>query len=213
MYSMVCTCSDSSIADGYANLGVGYADRWWVHVGCRRPKESWLRSMGDDMLNYFVGGPLSGNAYATSTVLDHQDLMEGYHWTPEVVTSQKTGQTARVWKHDSHEAEQDQRDADLVTTTQEERPMATIAERRKGLKLSRQRLADLAGLSHSKIWRIENDGARTTDEERAAVNNALSKFEQDQRAQAGYEPSTPGANQQSTAAPPLPGSESAPVPS
>jgi hypothetical protein len=134
------------------------------------------------MLNYFRGGDLDGKAYALSTLLDHQYLMDGYRWTSEVIISKVTGASARVWRHDSLNdavAAVDQGRDDLVTEKQEVRNGPTIAERRDRLGISRSRLAELAGhgMTHAKIMRIEQDGVRTTDEERAIVNGALDQIE------------------------------------
>ena len=184
MDSWLCTCvvDVTKITESpYVNLGTGYDARWWVHHVCGKPNEYWVRSLGDDMLNFFRGGDLDGKAYATSTLLDHRDLMVGYRWTPEVLTSQATGATARVWKHESVSdgavatAPQDQ--SDLVTTTQEERPMATLADRRTKLKISRTVLAEEAGLTHSKIYRIEQENGKTTKEEIKQVSDALDRLE------------------------------------
>lgn len=184
MYTMVCGCKIDvmkTIESPYVNLGASYDSRWWVHRDCGKPNEAWLRSLGDDMLNFFQGGPLDSNAYATSTLLDHQHLMEEYRWTPEVLTSQTTGATARVWKHASVKdsdvaADQPQDRDDLVSTTQEERPMATIADRRKQLKISRAVLANEAGLTHSKVYRIEQEDGKTTPDEIKTVSEALDRL-------------------------------------
>jgi hypothetical protein len=182
---MVCACSIDKTKPTerpFVNVGTGYDSRWWVHNVCGKPDEAWLRSLGDDLLNFFQGGALDQRAYATSTLLDHQELMEGYRWTPEVLTSQNTGATARVWKHESvldgqvaADAAQDQ--SDLVSTQQEERPMATLADRRKKLKISREVLAQEAGLTHSKVWRIEQEDGRTKPEEIKIVSDALDRLE------------------------------------
>jgi hypothetical protein len=180
MYSMVCTCRNPD--PPFVNLG-GRLDgeRFWVHALCRKPREGWLRSLGDAMLNYFRGGDLDGRAYATSTLLDHQELMEGYRWTSEVIVSKITNATARVWRHESIYGEYplitDR--ADLETRKQEDRkPMPTILERREALGVSRQRVADVAGngMTHAKVWRIEHDGPRTTDEEREIIYDALDQI-------------------------------------
>jgi hypothetical protein len=136
------------------------------------------------MLNYFRGGDLDGKAYALSTLLDHQYLMDGYRWTSEVIISKVTGASARVWRHETLDdaekaiAEID-RKLDLEVQKQEVRNGPTIAERRDRLGISRSRLAELAGhgMTHAKIMRIEQDGVRTTDEERAIVNGALDQIE------------------------------------
>ena len=180
---MVCSCV---ITDPHAFKNLREEDdqdgeRWWVHIICGKPREKWLRSLGDVMLNYFRGGELDGKAYATSTLLEHQELMDGYRWTSEVITSKITGATARVWRHhdlDEFEVYTPNQDQDdLVTERQEERPMPTIEERRIELGVSRQKLADEAGMTHAKIYRIGHDGVRTTEEERRVVNEALDRIQ------------------------------------
>lgn len=177
---MVCTCRPAD--PPFVNLGgESNGSRWWIHVQCGKPREHWVRSLGDKMLNYFLGGELDGKAYALTTLLEHQEIMEGYSWTPEVITSKITGATARVWRHQSLDSDVEydlygDRE-DLTTERQEERPMPSIEERRKGLGISRQKLADAAGLTHAKIYRIEHDGVRTTEDERKIVNDALDRVE------------------------------------
>lgn len=175
---LVCTCHVKD--PKYVNLG--NADhRWWVHIDCQKPYEAWLRSLGDDMLNFFRGGDLDGKAYATSTLLDHQYLIAEYRWTPDVIISKKTGDTARVWLHESIpddvEIVIDQDRHDLKTVRQKDRPMQTMERRRKALKMSRERLAELVGMSHAQIQRIESNGVRTTDEERRRIYDVLDRLE------------------------------------
>jgi hypothetical protein len=176
--SLVCTCRDPDKV--YVNWG-DVDHRWWVHTECGRPVEPWLRSLGDKMLNYFRGGEQDGKAYATSTLLDHQYLMEGYSWTPEVIISKKTGDTARVWRHASLPSDLatviDQDRHDLVTIKQDDRRMPTMEKRRKALKISREKLAEMVGMSHAQIQRIESNGVRTTDEERQRIYDALDQLE------------------------------------
>lgn len=106
MASVTCECPAPS---GFTNLGNIDSYQWWVHASCGRPTEPWLRAQGEDVLNFFKGGPLDGKAYSTSALLDATDpghvawvtqLLE-YQWTPDVVVSPKTGMSARVWLHSS----------------------------------------------------------------------------------------------------------------
>lgn len=176
---LVCTCPDPD-KHRYVNLG-DVDHRWWVHVLCLKPREPWLRSLGDKMLNFFRGGDLDGKAYATSTLLDHQYLIEGYRWVPEVIISKTTQDTARVWLHESLPdgtpivIDQDQHD--LVTVKQEDNGVATLERRRKALKLSREKLGELTGLTHAQIQRIEANGVRTTDSERQLIIDMLDQLE------------------------------------
>jgi hypothetical protein len=48
-------------------------------------------------------------------------------------------------------------------------------------KFSRDKVADAAGTTPSKIWRIENEGKRTTSEERQSMVDALNRLEQEAR--------------------------------
>ena len=175
--SLVCTCKESA-----PMINLGDVDhRWWVHIICGRPDEYWLRSLGDTMLNFFRGGPIDGYAYPTSTLFRRQDLMAGYRWVPKVIISKKNDDTARVWLHESLPDDAvivvDQDRHDLLTIEQEDRRMPTIERRRKDLKLSREALGDLTGLTHAQIQRIEQDGPRTTDDERRRVNDVLDRLE------------------------------------
>lgn len=133
------------------------------------------------MLNYFRGGPLDGYAYATSTLLERQDLMEGYRWVPKVIVSKKNDDTARVWLHETLRDDvvivTDHERHDLVTIEQEDRRMPTMVKRRKDLKLSRERLAELVGMTSAQVQRIESNGVRTTEEERNRVYGALDQLE------------------------------------
>ena len=52
-----------------------------------------------------------------------------------------------------------------------------LEERRKALKLSRGQVATQSGLTQAKVYRIEKGGARTTEEETAAVTAALDALE------------------------------------
>ena len=53
----------------------------------------------------------------------------------------------------------------------------SLLETRKRLKLSRADVEKASGITQSKIVRIEKDGARTTDEERKQLADALAAFE------------------------------------
>lgn len=192
---MVCECGDP-IKQGFRNEGTAsYDNRWWVHVICGKPTEAWLRALGDDMLNYFRGGPIDGTAYETSTLL--APVSEGsipiteYKWTPEVITSEKTGRTARVWLHKSmadtyvppaEEPAAPSASGDAAAPDQPAAPTAEagtldLAEFRKRLKLSRKQVAQMTGLSEAKVARIESGSARTTDDELGQVREALEAYQ------------------------------------
>ena len=184
MSHLVCTHPDAR----YVNKG-DIDHRWWVCIECGKPDEAWFRSLGDKMLMFFRGGPIDGYAYAMSTLLERQDLMEGYRWTPKVIVSKKNNDTARVWLHESlpddAEIVVDHDRHDLVTIEQEDRRMPTIERRRKDLKLSREKLGELVGLTQSQIQRIEASGPRSTDDELRKINDVLDRLE------AAREPANP----------------------
>jgi DNA-binding XRE family transcriptional regulator len=133
------------------------------------------------MLNFFRGGPIDGYAYDTSTLLQYQDLVLEYRWVPKVIISKKNDDTARVWLHDSLPDDAvivvDQDRHDLLTIEQEDRRVPTIEKRRKELKLSREGLGDLVGMTHAQIQRIEQGGPRTTDAERRQIEDVLDRLE------------------------------------
>lgn len=186
--SIVCDCGKY---DAYTNLGLGTGVDWWVHSACGRPTEAWLRAQGDEMLNYFRGGPLDGQAHETSTMLNSshggpqwtRQLAE-YRWTSEVIVSERTGKSARVWIHasspESSEAEPvNAHVGDTDVKNEEKEPiMATkkdvpLEERRKEMKVSRAKVAEQAGLTPAVVYRIEKGGGKTTDEEIESVSAAL----------------------------------------
>lgn len=85
---------------GYSNLGIGTDQQFWVCGACRRPEANMTRWEADTMLNFFRGGHLDGLAYATADLLQPSALplrVDRYRWTPETITSERTGATARVW--------------------------------------------------------------------------------------------------------------------
>ena len=139
------------------------------------------------MLNFFRGGPLDGNAYTTSTLLrrDQGPLpIEDYHWTPEVIVSEKTGASARVWTHKTLPAPQLAPGQPQHQHRQENNPMADatsatdLENRRKAAKISRKQLSDKTGLSQAVIYRVERgESKRTTDEETTTYLAGLAELE------------------------------------
>jgi len=87
--------------DGFTNKGAGTPVQWWVCAECGKPRIWWLQAKGGDkVLNFFRGGHLDGQAYLTSDLLHTNALplrVHEYDWTPEVIVSEKTGASARVW--------------------------------------------------------------------------------------------------------------------
>jgi DNA-binding XRE family transcriptional regulator len=157
------------------------------------------------MLNYFKGGPLDNCVYETSMLLTSptepglKSLSE-YNWTPELKTSETTGKVARVWVHGSlfipgsvspvpvKPAGSIQRVAPTQNTKKEQRPMSDLKDRRVALGVSRAKVADAAGLTQAKLYRIENEGKKNTDEEVAQVSEALDRLEAERPAATEPEP-------------------------
>lgn len=97
---LFCTDEAGHASSGFTNLGAGTPHQWWVCGTCHRPKKYWVQAQGDAVLNFFRGGHLDGQAYKTSVLLTPAALplrVHEYSWTPEIITSEKTGSTARVW--------------------------------------------------------------------------------------------------------------------
>ena len=182
MYSMLCAHSDTLMVNLRGNDLEG--ERWWVCSECGKPREDWLRSLGDVMLNYFEGGDQDGKAYTTSILLDHQYLMEGYNWTPKVMISEKVpGATARVWLY------QDETDRTIAAIDHElDKTMTQLEERRKALGVSRALVADQAGLTLGVLTRIEHGGPRTKPAEIKIVNDALDQIEAKSQVQVSANP-------------------------
>lgn len=153
------------------------------------------------MLNFFRGGPLDGLAYTTSTLLDTssesstqwaKQLLD-YTWTPEVILSPTTGASARVWVHASIPCVPERVPPKSSAVTGSPSPAPTkkgnnvakkddavltpLEERRKAGGFSRNQVAQQAGITVSKVYRIEKGGQRTTEEEIAAVTTALDELE------------------------------------
>lgn len=94
---------DSLSHGEYTNLGAGTPVQWWVCAKCRKPKRWWVEAAkGVSVLNYFRGGHLDGQVYKTSDLIHANAIplkISEYDWTPEVIVSQRTGESARVWVH------------------------------------------------------------------------------------------------------------------
>lgn len=186
---ITCTCGAGK---GFTNLDTT-GGQWWVCVKCEKPTEAWLMSQGDELLNFFKGGPIDGYAYDTLTLIQspqhvgHIPITE-YRWTEEIVTSEKTGRHARVWVHKSTPV----METTVVSTSgagqsspasqKEDTRMAKnimkdsgngLLDRRTELKLSRRVVADQAGITQAQLATIEKGGARVTDEDVANVRKAL----------------------------------------
>lgn len=187
---MYCTCT----ARGFTNLATNGGE-WWVCAGCHKPTKAWIMGQGDELLNYFRGGPLDGLAYETITLIEsphhigHIPITE-YLWSEEIVTSDKTGRRARVWLHKSSVPEEAPAASSTTTVAGQasnesqngegKMPKNTMVDsgnglldRRADLKLSRRIVAEQAGISQAQLATIEKGGARVKDEDVANVRAAL----------------------------------------
>lgn len=185
---------------GFTNIGTAES-HWWVCGACRRPTEEWLRGQGDTMLNKFVGGPLDGMVYTSSSLLEDASLAHlvlGYVYTSEVAHSPTTAATARVWelsatvdttntdaqngvhKMTAPQETQESPVAEAPAPPAEPVDVSGIVNRRKSLQLSRTPVAAQAGMTVAQLARIENGGKRTTPEEVAQVTAALDALEAQQ---------------------------------
>lgn len=169
----------------------------------------------DKLLNYFRGGPINGHAYSTKQCYAMSNTgirvpIENYRWTKEIVTSEKTGVSARVWEFiDETEinipapGSEVSSSSGIVTSTATnnvkasapERKRVTVMasalrERRDAVKASRTKVAELMGTTVPKVARIElnEDSKKTTDEERTAFSAALDQLENEAAAKAAAEP-------------------------
>ena len=128
------------------------------------------------MLNYFRGGPHDGAAYQTSTLLDATQgrvSITEYKWTPEIIVSEKTGSSARVWLWKQLIVEGTDEPVGTTTVLEDNDTANDLTARRNALKLSRGQLAEMTGLTQAKIARIEKGGPRTTPDEMAILSDAL----------------------------------------
>jgi len=138
------------------------------------------------MLNFFQGGPLNGHAYDTVTLCTQAGLslpVTSYKWTPTFVTSERTGEQARVWIHndnipgpdsvDPNQPEGSTMARNQNATTEAPDELSDLERTRTNANISRAALATAMGSTTSKVYRIERGGKRTTDEEREAYNVAL----------------------------------------
>lgn len=201
MANVTCDCATGK--KSFINLGTT-ENQWWVHAACGKPMRAWLTARGVSMLNYFRGGPLDGTAYSTETMLDAEAGGPGwtaqlaeYKWTPDIIISEKTGASARVWLHQSLAPAEEpapetpdpqaegQATADVGPTesaTHEEVAIMaeqTLEDRRKALKLSRKQVSVKSGVSEAKVARIEKQGERTTEEEIKTLSDALDALEKE----------------------------------
>lgn len=88
---------------GFTNRGT-LQNPWWVCAFCLKPTERWFLSLGDDVLNFFRGGPVDGYVTTTKFLLSTEGLrvpVALYSWTHELITSPTTGKVARVWVYHS----------------------------------------------------------------------------------------------------------------
>lgn len=103
---ITCTCG--------ARAGFTCVNGWWLCAICCLPRKMYLQSVlsnpaahgkeNEVGLIYFQGGPLDGTAYDTRAMLGTASLsipVNEYVWTPEKKTSERTGDVAQIWRHES----------------------------------------------------------------------------------------------------------------
>lgn len=148
------------------------------------------------LLNLFRGGELDGHRYETQDLLTNLSLptaAQEYVWTPEKVVIDD--RTARVWIHRTMEpsavptgavtpsAQRKERTmsetstVETTTTTEAVTKETPLLARRVALGLSRKQLAAAIGSTEAKVYRIENGGTRTTEEETASYVAGLDHLE------------------------------------
>lgn len=173
MAQLSCICGTST---GSLDLG----NEFLVCNRCLKPSHQWVETQGDEVLNYFHGGPMDGLAYETSTLLADNTLpIIQYRWTSEVKVSATTGRKARVWEWNpplNRPEEKAGKPASAPPKKREEIAMSELLERRKNLKVSRAQLSEKSGISQAKIARIERESERNTEEEVQALRAALDAF-------------------------------------
>lgn len=196
-------CHGCSGRRGFTNISTDPDIQWWVCGKCLKPTEGWFKSQGDDVLNMFRGGPLDGYVYTSTTLLSDNRLINlvlGYQFGNEVVTSVTTGKTARVWSFDKvplaattdpqegnkkmTSAQETQESAEAPAPAPEPIDASDIRVKREELKLSRTPLAAEAGVTIAQLARIENGGKRTTQAEADQVRAALTRLAERQPAPA-----------------------------
>lgn len=140
-------------------------------------------------LTFFRGGPLDGKAYPTdsflSTEITAQLPVDQYRWTREKVTSELTGQTARVWEWQGppeallpvRSANGNEESSMSQNTTAEGVTNTQLFERRKSLGLSRSVVANKAGITQAQLGSMETSGKRVKEGIMDAVHNALNLLE------------------------------------
>lgn len=197
-------CSGCPGRNGFTNRAAAPGE-WWVCSSCHRPTEGWFRGQGDAVLNKFTGGPLDAMVYTSSSLLDDprlSNLILGYQFTPEILTSENTGAIARVWLYAAPQPGSVSQARSTETTTPingrgtmtatEESTETAAAEpvapvepvnvsdlltKRNALKLSRTPVSQAAGVTVAQLARIEKGGPRTTQAEADQVRAALVKLE------------------------------------
>lgn len=195
---ILCRCG---ARDGWARLENEWDDDLWVCPRCGGP--SYMAEEKRMGLAFFRGGPLDGRAYEVATLT--RDLSLGpyiiqYNWTPEIITSEQTGATARVWQHKELPGETARLDGaaaalppeqPVASDTESEREGDTsmadteaavvtsgLLDRRTALKASRTDVQKISGLTVPQVARIEQGGARTTADEVKSYTDALDAIEQ-----------------------------------
>lgn len=168
----------------------------FVCVRCNVPQPGYEVTASGG-LTFFRGGPLDGKAYETASLLDPTTAAElpvhEYRWTAEKITSQLTGQTARVWLWkgpDAAPAAPVNNGSDR-TNHKESKTMAqntstdgltneTLLAQRKELGLSRRQVAEQAGITQAMLCSMETSGKRVKEGVMDKVAGALAHFRSEQ---------------------------------
>lgn len=140
------------------------------------------------MLNLFIGGPLDGQLHETTKLLAQESTslpIEEYRWTPQITRGRVSDRPARVWEH-AEGVPATSRPVAVISPATEQKEkqvsetdveLGPLENRRRELKLSRKAVADTMGSTISKVYRIERNGSRTTEEETALLTLTLDKLE------------------------------------
>lgn len=174
----------------------------YVCGGCHLPAPGYEEKRCP--LVMFRAGPLDGGAYMVNDLvaLAATQPVGQYHWTPEKITSPRTGAVARVWHWSGPPAEvaearqentpQGEENTEMAQNTTSDGVTNTqLLERRTALGLSRATLATAAGVTQSQLGSMEKSGKRIKEGVMDRVDAALKKFEAERESAGDKESHTP----------------------
>lgn len=198
MTAILCVCSGRA---GFRGL----VDGTWVCADCGLPRPGYERTQVGNA--YFRGGPMDGTAYSYDTLLSSAALtlpITEYRWTPEKITSKRTGNTARVWAWrdpmnadtpepitssprtaESQENDMPKPAPTSQNTTSDGVTNTRLLERRIALGLSRPPVATAAGVTVAVLANMEVSGKRVKPGIMDAVHAALTRLENERRVAQG----------------------------